>query len=236
MRVVIRLRPSKENELKCDPHVGTDIATPANPEGYKFPAVLGVDSTQREAFQQCGIPMVEAALDGQQACLFAYGQTGSGKTFSLLGAEGGKNPHKLDGIIVQVVGELFRRFAGLEAQGIKYNMWASFVEVADEKIRDLVDEPDKYGNQPYMGLRATPAGPVFVSSGSQAVGATTASVHSSRALLRLIEEALAKRVVANNDYHEHSSRSHALLTLTLERRVGSTSREPCTSGPDGRRV
>lgn len=46
---------------------------------------------------------------------------------------------------------------------------------------------------------------------------------SSRGLTELIESALARRVTDANGYHEHSSRSHALLTLRLERRVGRTS-------------
>ena len=157
--------------------------------------------------------MIDALLDGQQACLFAYGQTGSGKTFSLLGAEGGKNPHKLNGVVPQVVSELFRRFAGLENQGVKYSIGASFVEVYDERIRDLCDDPDRYGNQPHLGIRETKDGPVFISSGVRPVGEATVPVHSSRSLLQVIEEAMEKRVTAVNDYHAHSSRSHALLTL-----------------------
>ena len=106
MKVAVRVRPSdKESAVFCDPHVSTHIKTEMNPQGYGFSAVLGQDSTQREAYLECGLPMLEAALDGQRACLFAYGQTGSGKTFSLLGAEGGKNPHKLDGIVPQIVSE-----------------------------------------------------------------------------------------------------------------------------------
>ena len=167
--------------------------------------------------------MIDALLDGQQACLFAYGQTGSGKTFSLLGAEGGKNPHKLNGIVPQIVSELFRRFSSLENQGIKHYIWASFVEVYNERIRDLCDEPDKYGNQPYLGIRETKDGPVFISSGARPIGEATVPVHSSRALLQVIEGALAKRVNSANDYHDHSSRSHAMLTLKLEKRVGTTS-------------
>eukprot|EP00966_Prymnesium_polylepis_P298935 6907431-Prymnesium_polylepis.1 len=146
MRVVVRLRPSKDSAVTCEAHVGTNISTTSKDgskaESYEFDAVLGLDATQREAYFTCGLPMLEAALDGQRACLFAYGQTGSGKTFSLLGAEGGKNPHKLDGIVPQICSELFRRFAALESMGIKYNMHASFVEVHNEYVRDLIDDPD----------------------------------------------------------------------------------------------
>ena len=110
MRVVIRARPASSSVLECDPHVGTTIRAGLgtmmeDEEPYEFTAVLGPDSTQREAFLYCGMPMLEAALEGQRACLFAYGQTGSGKTFSLLGADGGRNPLKLDGIVPLIVSE-----------------------------------------------------------------------------------------------------------------------------------
>jgi hypothetical protein len=87
MRVVVRARPSKDTAIECDPHVGSKIRAGLgtileDEEPYEFAAVLGQQSTQREAFMCCGMPMLEAALDGQRACLFAYGQTGSGKTYA----------------------------------------------------------------------------------------------------------------------------------------------------------
>lgn len=60
-----------------------------------------------------------------------------------------------------------------------------------------------------------------------ALGCHTERVHSSRALTEVIERAMERRVTDANDYHSHSSRSHALLTLKLERRAGRTSQESC---------
>jgi hypothetical protein len=62
-----------------------------------------------QVYLSCGVPMVEWALRGRDSLLFAYGQTGAGKTFSMYGAEGGKNPSKLDGVVPATVSELFRR-------------------------------------------------------------------------------------------------------------------------------
>eukprot|EP00966_Prymnesium_polylepis_P169929 3928403-Prymnesium_polylepis.1 len=89
---------------------------------------------------------------------------------------------------------------------MKHSVAASFVEVSDERIRDLCDEPDKKGHQPYLGIRETKKGPVFISSGTRPIGEANVPVHSSRALLQVIEEAMAKRVTGVNDYHAHSSR------------------------------
>ena len=74
-----------------------------------FTSVYGPECNQAEVFRSCGLPLVDATMRGQKTCLFAYGQTGSGKTFSMYGAEGGKNPSKLDGIVPAVCAEIFRR-------------------------------------------------------------------------------------------------------------------------------
>lgn len=66
---------------------------------------LPMQANQFDLFGQCGKPIVEAALKGQTSAMFAYGQSGSGKTFSMLGADGGTNRNKLDGIIPQVTSQ-----------------------------------------------------------------------------------------------------------------------------------
>ena len=79
-----------------------------------FSLVLGPGSSQHQVFQAVGLPLADATLRGQNTCLFAYGQSGAGKTFSMYGAEGGKNPSKLDGVVPATVSELFRRTIGQE--------------------------------------------------------------------------------------------------------------------------
>eukprot|EP00966_Prymnesium_polylepis_P047583 1101865-Prymnesium_polylepis.1 len=99
VQAVIRLRPAKRHEteyIECNERVGTMMKLYDLDYSEKFSAILGGKSSQAEAFRVCGLPLVDAALQGRNTCLFAYGQTGSGKTFSMYGAEGGKNPSKLD--------------------------------------------------------------------------------------------------------------------------------------------
>ena len=48
-------------------------------------------------------------------------------------------------------------------------------------------------------------------------GAARRPVRTTGALLELVAQASAKRCTGRNSMHEHSSRSHALLTLLLER-------------------
>ena len=38
-------------------------------------------------FADLGVPVLESAFQGYNACVFAYGQTGSGKTYTMMGSE-----------------------------------------------------------------------------------------------------------------------------------------------------
>ena len=124
IQAIIRLRPPKRHEteyIQCNPRVGSQLVLdPPSDAGAtldytdQFTAVMGSQSSQAELFRVCGLPIVEASLSGRSTCVFAYGQTGSGKTFSMYGAEGGKNPSKLDGLVPGICAELFRRKQELE--------------------------------------------------------------------------------------------------------------------------
>ena len=51
---------------------------------YLFDAAFGADSTQEEVYLRTTKPLVEAVLDGYNACVFAYGATGGGKTYTMV--------------------------------------------------------------------------------------------------------------------------------------------------------
>lgn len=233
LKVVLRVRPfglpfdTTPNVLDSAPRLGDWISVEGGERQQFTTAVLGPEATQHDVYKECAMPLLEAVLGGQHSSLFAYGQTGSGKTFSMLGAEGGRCPAKLDGIVPQLVGELFRRFARQTTQGEReYQIHVSYVEIYSHRVYDLIAPEGApsgpgaprgggvYGARPpELALRETSDGDFLV------VGATTERVYSSAGLTNLIERATARRTTSSNDVHEHSSRSHAFLTLHLERRT-----------------
>jgi len=68
---------------------------------YVFDAAFGADSTQGEVYERTTKPLVEAVLDGYNACVFAYGATGGGKTYTMVGTQ--DNP----GCMVRALNDLF---------------------------------------------------------------------------------------------------------------------------------
>jgi kinesin family protein C1 len=80
--------------------------------------------------------LVQSALDGYHTCIFTYGQTGSGKTYTM---EGPDDPTpETQGVIPRSVQQIFMTAKKLEEQGWQFEMEASFLEIYNETIRDLL--------------------------------------------------------------------------------------------------
>lgn len=94
IQVVCRFRPLNKIELGKSSGVCIDI--PEHPPGtvqvedtdglsqahtFSFDSVHGSTASQQEVYDVTGKGLVEAILEGYNACLLAYGQTGAGKTF-----------------------------------------------------------------------------------------------------------------------------------------------------------
>ena len=169
--------------------------------------VLGPESSQHEVFRAVGLPVADATLRGQNTCLFAYGQSGAGKTFSMYGADGGKIPSRLDGVVPAICAELFRRKQDVERRGdYKLRLEAMIIEVRGAMINDLLAEPDEFGKQPKLSMR-----------GTEVIGPAWEQVYSSRGLTKTIELAMNRRMTGKNYFNASSSRSHCFLTMRLSK-------------------
>ena len=71
--------------------------------------------------------------------IFAYGQTGAGKTFTM---EGVQDPPELRGIIPNAFQQIFDRVA-LAAEGVQFLVRASYLEIYNEEVRDLLAKDPK---------------------------------------------------------------------------------------------
>ena len=192
IQAIIQIRPPKKDEqpyLVCDPKVGDQLKVEDLDYTGAFTSVLGPESSQADVFRKAGMPLVEAALQGKRTCFFAYGQTGSGKTFSMYGADGGKNPSKLDGAVPAICAELFRRKQDLEKRkDFRLDIFATLVEVQGSRIIDLLADSLPSGEQPAVKLL-----------GNDVQGSWKEQIHSSRGLTQ-VNRALADQA----DRLEHS--------------------------------
>jgi len=178
---------------------------------YAFDHAFGPDVGTEEVFRACTAPLIASVLQAYKATVFAYGSTGAGKTYTMIGT------HQVPGIMVRAVEELFRSTSALRAIAVKggrtHTMRCSFVEVYNENLRDLL-VPD--GREGYLDLREDPDRGMCVS------GVSEAEPQSAEEVMELLRQGNQYRTTEPTAMNETSSRSHAVLQITLEQKDNQT--------------
>ncbi|XP_067348044.1 kinesin-like protein KIFC3 isoform X3 [Channa argus] len=166
---------------------------------FELDKVFPPQATQEEVFQEVQA-LVTSCIDGFNVCIFAYGQTGSGKTYTMEGVA--EDP----GINQRALRLLFSEVTE-KAPDWDYRITVSMVEIYNEMLRNLLGETptDK------LDIKMNPDG-----SGQLYVpGLTEFTVQSPEDINRVFELGHMNRATACTNLNEHSSRSHALLIITV---------------------
>ncbi|GET90531.1 kinesin, putative [Leishmania tarentolae] len=173
---------------------------------YHFDHVFSGE--QAEVFEAIGRPMLEEAYKGFNVCLFAYGQTGSGKTHSLLGD---MESEERAGVAPRFVRCLFDEAQRMveEDSDLTIKVSLSMIEVYMEKVRDLL-APRQRGQEPEsLEIHEDPSRRVYVR------GASVHQVLSAERMVELLRKGNANRQTAETRMNETSSRSHAIMQISL---------------------
>ncbi|XP_051135566.1 kinesin-like protein KIN-14N [Andrographis paniculata] len=182
-----------------------DVSQNGQKHSFTFDKVFLPEESQEDVFVEIS-QLVQSALDGYKVCIFAYGQTGSGKTYTMMG-----KPNQADekGLIPRSLEQVFETRQLLEAEGWKYEMQVSMLEIYNETIRDLLapSRVDNAGKQ--YTIKHDANGNTYVSD------LTTFDVRSSREVSYLLERASQSRSVGKTQMNEQSSRSHFVFTLRI---------------------
>ena len=115
VKVAIRCRPynNKEKETQKQQIVKVDesrreifIYNPKKDQRkqFTFDYTYGMQSEQKQIFEDCAFGIIESVLEGYNGTIFAYGQTGTGKTFTM---EGESSDENLKGIIPRSFEQIF---------------------------------------------------------------------------------------------------------------------------------
>jgi hypothetical protein len=172
-------------------------------KAFRFDSVIGEEADQQFVFEQTALPIIDAILNGINACVFASGATGSGKTYTMIG--------DLDqpGIMMRSLAELFAR---LESSG-EVNVKCSFVEIYNEIVRDLlIDCSENSTPLSSLEIREDPiSGSTFI----QGVTEIT-EIQNIDDMMTLLQIGNSRRTTEPTAANETSSRSHAILQVIVE--------------------
>lgn len=239
IRVFCRVRPLLESEVDsdnsklsrsmfeynkvgqgivaCHPTMKDDssssLSTAVQRHPFKFDKVFDPQSTQDSVFEEIS-QLVQSALDGYRVCIFAYGQTGSGKTHTMLG-QSGENDCNL-GMIPRSVRQIFESAKDLEKDGWKFELSASFVEIYNESLNDLLGESsrlDSKKSKDEIGILKISYDPKTCMS--KVNDLSEVSVTSEEQVQHLINKAIRNRATAATKANDHSSRSHSVFRLHI---------------------
>uniref|UniRef100_H9GCV1 Kinesin-like protein n=1 Tax=Anolis carolinensis TaxID=28377 RepID=H9GCV1_ANOCA len=166
---------------------------------FELDKVFPPEATQEDVFREVQA-LITSCIDGYNICIFAYGQTGAGKTYTMEGTR--ENP----GINQRALQLLFSEVQA-KASDWEYHISVSVAEIYNEALRDLLGKEP----QEKLDIKLCPDG-----SGQLYVpGLTEFPVHCVEDINKVFEFGHLNRATESTHLNEHSSRSHALLIITV---------------------
>uniref|UniRef100_A0A8C3CVW7 Kinesin family member 27 n=1 Tax=Cairina moschata TaxID=8855 RepID=A0A8C3CVW7_CAIMO len=210
VKVAIRVRPLLSKEVLHNHQVcvrlvpNTQQIIIGKDRVFTFDFVFGKNSTQEEVYTVCIKPLLVSLTEGYNATVFAYGQTGSGKTYTIGGGHIASVSEDEKGIIPRAIQELFQHIS--ENHNIDFRVKVSYIEVYKEELRDLLELDTSVKD---LHIREDEKGNTVI------VGAKEFQVECADEVMSLLESGNAARHTGTTQMNEHSSRSHAIFTISI---------------------
>ena len=212
--VAVRVRPlsQKEKMISTDETINVEnkstiiLKDPSiyiNPNNIRakekfltFDYAFDKNESQINIFNSTTKFLINGIVNGYNATVFAYGATGAGKTYTMLGND--DNP----GIMPYTLKELFSEIKLYPERSYKIKLW--YLEIYNENIRDLL-----VNDSENLELREDPIKGLFIN------GITEKETDSHEDILSLLKKGNKNRTTEETDANETSSRSHAILQISV---------------------
>nr|GMD56729.1 kinesin-like protein KIN-8B isoform X1 [Ipomoea batatas] len=167
---------------------------------YSFDHAFGPNSYNWDVYKRSIRPTVVGVIQGLNATIFAYGSTGSGKTYTMVGTQ--EDP----GLMVLSLNSIFDLIKQDDSCD-KFEVTCSYLEVYNEVIYDLLEK-----SSGHLELREDPEQGIVVA------GLRCIKVNSTDKILELLNLGNSRRKTDSTEVNLTSSRSHAVLEITVTRK------------------
>ena len=177
---------------------------------FVYDRLFGERDGQESVYDVVGRPVIRDVLEGYNGCIMAYGQTGAGKTHSLLnmstggsGAQSGGEANQ-PGLVPRVVTDLYIAMAA-DFMGM-FTVSVGMCQIYNEQIDDLLKPKN-------ANLKLT-----MTEDKSWVVeNLSWYKCKTPEYLLSVISNGRKRLVYAETEMNKHSSRSHAVLMIKVQR-------------------
>ncbi|TDH67182.1 hypothetical protein CCR75_000716 [Bremia lactucae] len=220
VRVAVRIRPliDREKVERCDECISVlkdenQIVMGKN-RAFTYDYVFGQFAQQSDIWG-CVDPLIRATFEGYNSTIFAYGQTGSGKTYTMGSGSSVHISPEDYGIIPRVITYMFDQIKAKKQNNTHYAAKLSirFLEIYGEEIHDLLMTLEDSSGDSKVSLREAENGEV------QVTGASEIEVLDSVECMRLLEGGTLCRTTGSTLMNAHSSRSHAIFTVSMVQHI-----------------
>ena len=231
---ILQVVPTPAGSPAClavhEPKVKVDMTAYTDVHHFLYDCVFDEQSSNALVYAETAAPLISRIFaKGQSSTCFAYGATGSGKTFTMMGSE--TEP----GMYLLAAADIFSMLALPQHKGLTLNV--SSFEIYGGKIFDLFAKGEELGKS--LPIREDGKKKMHI------VGLSESAVPSLDAFNTLLLKASEARRTAETLANADSSRSHAVLQLTIKRppkeapipemplrtpRAGVTRAEPAAPG------
>ncbi|KAK8954420.1 Kinesin-like protein FLA10 [Platanthera zijinensis] len=193
----------KKNVVVLDPDLSKDyldrIQNRTKEKRYCFDHVLGPECTNADVYKSV-CSTIAGVIQGLNATVFAYGSTGSGKTYTMVGTR--KDP----GLMVLSLNTIFELIKKDKCSD-NIEVSCSYLEVYNEVIYDLLEK-----SSGHLELREDPEHGIVVA------GLRSIKVQSTDRILELLNLGNSRRKTESTEANATSSRSHAVLEISVRRK------------------
>ena len=184
---------------------------------YAFDAVFDESAMQEEVYESTAKRYIPNFVNGKNVTVFAYGATGAGKTHTMLGNSRADTSAKDagPGIIPCAVKDIFEQISQKQVgqtdrnQSEKWNITLGYIEVYNEQVYDLLG-----GSGKVLAVREDQERGIVVVAGMR-----EQPVCSYEEVTDFMLQGNRNRKTEATMANSVSSRSHAVLQLTLRRTI-----------------
>ena len=197
--------------LVKEPYFGT--STIKSERLFSFDKVFSPGKKNIDIFNISIKPIINNVLKGYNSTTLAYGMTGSGKTHTIFGSIGDSDKCNIEkGLCFYAADYLITESKKIKNL-IRSHVKVSYLEIYNETVIDLLsDGANSLSNKNLMIVEDSQKG-IIVPELSEY------TVNDANELSKYIQEGNKRRTMATTNQNAFSSRSHAILQISLEQMI-----------------
>ena len=174
---------------------------------YFFNNIFTENNNNKDVFDISIKPIIKNVINGYNSTALAYGVTGTGKTHTIFGDLSVQNGE--EGIAIKACDYLFRKLSSQYFED-EFIIKVSYIEIYNENVIDLLNNETNSGS---LMIIEDPNKGVYCPNVKEFI------INNSLELKKIICQGNKRRTMAPTNQNKFSSRSHAILQISLERKT-----------------